>query len=49
MPGGFLIVSVSQRTSSGRVEFLALTGNRRVTVSGLTFRLAVGREPGWEG
>ncbi len=41
-------VSVLSRTSSGRVEFLRVTGNGSVTVSGLLFRSAVGRHLGWD-
>jgi stage II sporulation protein D len=41
-------VSVAQRTPSGRVEFLTVTGNHSLTVPGLTFRTAVGRNIGWD-
>ena len=36
------------RTSSGRVEFLRLTGSSSVTVSGVLFRTAVGHQIGWD-
>ena len=48
IPGQVRSVTVAQRTPSGRVEFLTVTGSRSVTVPGLTFRLAVGRNIGWE-
>ena len=41
-------VNVAHRTPSGRVEFLTVTGSKSITVPGLTFRLAVGRNIGWE-
>ena len=41
-------VNVAHRTPSGRVEFLTVTGSRSITMPGLTFRLAVGRNIGWE-
>ena len=48
IPGQIHSVVVAQRTASGRVEFLTMTGSHSVTVPGLTFRLAVGRNIGWE-
>jgi stage II sporulation protein D len=36
------------RTSSGRVEFLRVTGNAVVTVPALAFRSAIGRHIGWD-
>ncbi|HZD31365.1 MAG TPA: SpoIID/LytB domain-containing protein, partial [Candidatus Angelobacter sp.] len=48
MPGHLRGVGVAQRTASGRVEFLTLTGSQRMTVPGLTFRAAVGRNIGWD-
>ena len=41
-------VSIVQRTPSGRVEFLSVTGNRVISVPGLTFRFAIGRNVGWD-
>lgn len=41
-------LAVLHRTASGRVEFLTISGSRSVTVPGLTFRLAVGRNIGWD-
>ena len=48
VPGQLRAVTVLQRTPSGRVEFLTVTGSHGVTVPGLTFRLAVGLNIGWE-
>ena len=48
VPGRLRSVAVLHRTPSGRVEFLTVTGNQSITVTGLTFRLAVGRNIGWE-
>ena len=48
VPGQLRSVTVLQRTASGRVEFLTVTGSHSMTVPGLTFRLAVGRNIGWE-
>ena len=48
VPGQLRAVTVLQRTPSGRVEFLKVTGSQSVTVPGLTFRFAVGRNIGWE-
>ncbi len=47
VPGQLRSVAVLHRTPSGRVEFLTVTGRQNITVSGLTFRLAVGRNIGW--
>ena len=46
--GRLRAVSVLQRTASGRVEFLTVTGSQSITVPGLTFRAAIGRNIGWE-
>jgi stage II sporulation protein D (peptidoglycan lytic transglycosylase) len=48
IPGQLRAVTVLQRTPSGRVEFLTVTGSQRVMVPGLTFRQAIGRNIGWE-
>ncbi len=48
VPGQLRSVSVLHRTASGRVEFLTVTGSRGVTVPGLTFRFAIGRNIGWD-
>ncbi|HVP55766.1 MAG TPA: SpoIID/LytB domain-containing protein [Candidatus Eisenbacteria bacterium] len=48
VPGRLRSVAVVQRTSSGRVEFLKVTGSSTITVPGLTFRLAIGRNLGWD-
>ena len=48
VPGHLRGLDVAHRTPSGRVEFLTVTGSQRITVPGLTFRLAVGRNIGWE-
>jgi stage II sporulation protein D len=48
VPGRLRSVAVLHRTPSGRVEFLIVTGSQSVTVPGLTLRLAVGRNIGWE-
>jgi stage II sporulation protein D len=48
LPGELRSVAVVQRTASGRVEFLTVSGNNSITVPGLTFRLAVGRNIGWD-
>jgi stage II sporulation protein D len=48
VPGTLRSVSVLSRTSSGRVEFLRVSGSASITVSGLLFRSAVGRHIGWE-
>jgi stage II sporulation protein D len=48
IPGTLRNVTVAQRTSSGRVEFLTITGSHAMTVPGLTFRLAIGRNIGWD-
>ena len=41
-------VSVLNRTPSGRVEFLRVSGSGTITVPGLAFRSAVGRHIGWD-
>ncbi len=48
VPGQLRSVAVLHRTASGRVEFLAVTGSHSITVPGLTFRQAVGRNIGWD-
>jgi stage II sporulation protein D len=48
VPGQLRSVEVLHRTASGRVEFLALAGSRSITVPGLTLRLAIGRNIGWD-
>jgi stage II sporulation protein D len=48
VPGQLRSVAVLHRTASGRVEFLTVTGSRSVTVPALTFRLAIGRNIGWD-
>ena len=48
VPGQLRSVTVLHRTTSGRVEFLAVTGSQRITVPALTFRAAIGRNIGWD-
>jgi stage II sporulation protein D len=48
IPGTLRSATVLNRTSSGRVEFLRVTGTGSVTVSGLLFRSAIGRHIGWD-
>ena len=48
VPGHLRSVTVAHRTPSGRVEFLTITGSRSMTVPGLTFRSAIGRNIGWD-
>jgi len=48
VPGTLRSVVVLQRTPSGRVEFLRLTGAAGVTVSALNFRSAIGHNIGWD-
>ena len=48
IPGPLRSVSVLNRTASGRVEFLRVSGSGSVTVSGLLFRSAIGRHIGWD-
>jgi stage II sporulation protein D len=48
IPGTLRSVTILDRTSSGRVEMLRVTGSRPVTVPGVAFRSAVGRHIGWE-
>jgi stage II sporulation protein D (peptidoglycan lytic transglycosylase) len=45
--GRLRAVTVLHRTASGRVEFLTVTGSQSITVPGLTFREAIGRNIGW--
>jgi len=47
VPGQLRAVAVLQRTRSGRVEFLTVTGSYRITIPGLIFRAAVGHNVGW--
>ena len=48
VPGTLRSVAVVQRTSSGRVEFLRVTGSSSVPVPALNFRAAIGHNIGWE-
>jgi len=48
VPGQLRAVAVLNRTASGRVEFLTVTGSRSITVPALTFRFAIGRNIGWD-
>jgi stage II sporulation protein D len=48
VPGQLRAVAVLQRTPSGRVEFLTVTGSHAISVPGLTFRSAVGHNIGWD-
>ena len=48
VPGRLQSVSVARRTASSRVEFVTVTGSHAITVPGLTFRSAVGRNIGWD-
>jgi len=48
VPGQLRSVAVLHRTSSGRVEFLTVTGSQSITVPALTFRSAIGRNIGWD-
>jgi stage II sporulation protein D len=48
VPGTLRSVNVLNRTASGRVEFVRVTGSGAVTVSGLLFRSAVGHHIGWD-
>lgn len=48
VPGRLRAVSVVQRTPSGRVEFLRLSGNGNVMVPALAFRFAIGHHIGWD-
>jgi stage II sporulation protein D (peptidoglycan lytic transglycosylase) len=48
VPGHLRSVTVARRTASGRVEFLTVSGSRSMTVPGLTFRSAIGRNIGWD-
>jgi len=48
VPGKLRSVAVAKRTASGRVEFLTVAGTQSITVPGLAFRLAVGRNIGWD-
>jgi len=48
VPGTLRSVAVLQRTPSGRVEFLRVTGSFSVTVSALNFRAAIGHNIGWD-
>jgi stage II sporulation protein D len=48
IPGTLRSISVAQRTPSGRVELLRVTGSGAVTVPGPMLRSAVGRHIGWE-
>jgi stage II sporulation protein D len=48
VPGQLRAVTVLERTRSGRVEFLTVTGSHSITVPGLTFRAAIGHTIGWD-
>src|SRR5215469_6166910 len=48
VPGQLRSVAVLQRTPSGRVEFLTITGSHSITVPALTFRAAIGHNIGWD-
>src|SRR5262249_6224397 len=48
LPGALRSLSVAERTPSGRVELLSVTGAGTITVSGASFRTAVGRHIGWD-
>ena len=48
VPGQLRTLTVLERTASGRVEFLTLTGSHSITVPGLTFRAAIGHNIGWD-
>jgi stage II sporulation protein D len=48
VPGRLRSVGVTRRTASGRVEFLTVGGSHSISVPGITFRLAVGRNIGWD-
>ena len=48
VPGTLRAVAVVQRTASGRVETLRVTGSSAITIPGVQFRTAVGRHIGWE-
>ena len=48
VPGRLRTVSVVQRTPSGRVEFLRISGSGSVTVPALAFRFAIGHYIGWD-
>jgi stage II sporulation protein D len=48
VPGTLRTLSILHRTSSGRVEFLRITGSRAITVPAVAFRSAVGRHIGWD-
>ena len=48
VPGKLRSLAVAKRTASGRVEFLTVAGTQSITVPGLAFRLAVGRNIGWD-
>jgi stage II sporulation protein D len=48
VPGTVRAISVAQRTPSGRVEVLRISGTGSVMVPGIPFRYAIGRHLGWE-
>ncbi len=48
VPGTLRTVSVLHRTSSGRVEFLRVTGSATLTLPAVGFRSAIGRHIGWD-
>ncbi len=48
VPGRLRAVAITQRTPSGRVELVRVTGSGSATVPALAFRFAIGRHIGWE-
>jgi stage II sporulation protein D len=46
-PAGLRSLAVVERTADGRAKTLALAGSTTVRISAASFRLAVGRELGW--
>ena len=46
--GTLHMVSIVQRTPSGRVEMMRIVGASSITVPGVAFRSAVGRHIGWD-
>jgi stage II sporulation protein D len=48
VPGTLRSVAIVQRTPSGRVEMLRITGTSAMSVPGVAFRSAVGRHVGWD-
>jgi len=48
VPGVLRSISVAERTPSGRVELLRITGTSTITIPGPSFRAAIGRHLGWD-